>query len=114
MLDGAGMIDRAEPLIADRIKRPYRRKELLASIRVELQELRVKMAMVAYLMRTKTGNLDRSFLQWVKDSVAGYDGPIEPKPPTELLDKLAELNDVQLAALVAPRVAAAATKSGSA
>ena len=99
------------PLLADRIKKPYRRKELLASIMVELKELRVKMAMVAYLMQTKTGNLDRSFLQWLKNSVADYDGPIEPSPPTDVLDRLAELDDAQLAALVAPRAANAVKKS---
>ena len=56
------------PLVAERIKRPFRRRELMASMKVELEERCADMARMAYVLRRKCcGVLDMDFIEWLKE-----------------------------------------------
>ena len=63
------------PAIQDRIRQKYRAAELRKAITVELNELRVRMALVSYLMWNYLGPLTDDQLDWLESTVRNYRGP---------------------------------------
>ena len=83
------------PGIVERIRRVYRRRDLVRSILSELSSLQYMMAMVAYVMRGKDATLTDEFLDWLAPIVARYDGPEKPKGQEEALAKSREISEQQ-------------------
>jgi hypothetical protein len=75
--------------IGDAIRRRRERPELAAAIMAEMTELRHTMALVAYTMKSATGEREDAFLAWLEDTVAAYNGP-DPDLP-KFLGALREL-----------------------
>ena len=63
------------PGIAERIRRKYRKTELIACVLGELRELQYTMAWVAHMLRAHLGLVTDKFLDWVEPLMRDYDGP---------------------------------------
>lgn len=63
------------PIIADAIRRRRDSKEVKSALLAELGELKYRMAVASYYARMRFANIDRPFLQWLRDIVAAYSGP---------------------------------------
>ena len=63
------------PAIQDRIRRKYRAGELRTAITAELSELRVKMALISFLMWQHLAPLTDDQLGWLELAVRNYNGP---------------------------------------
>jgi hypothetical protein len=64
------------PAIQDRIRQKYRAGELGNAIKGELSELKIKMALVSYLMWHHLGPLTDDQLGWLESILRGYHGPL--------------------------------------
>lgn len=63
------------PVIQERIRRTYRRSELLSAIRSELSTHQYRMALVAWMMRAKIVNMPDEFAAWIVKATKNYRGP---------------------------------------
>lgn len=63
------------PGIAERIRRPYRRRELIWAVVDEMLSLQHTMAIVAYQMRAMRAEVSDSFLDGVLPIIEAYAGP---------------------------------------
>jgi len=61
--------------IAERIRRGYRRQELIASVTGELADLQYVTALLAVKLRSHLGQKTDEFLDWLIPIVRQYDGP---------------------------------------
>src|SRR4051812_12596346 len=62
------------PFIGDALKASRRKREVAEAIRIELEELRYRMAAASLMMITKQGRLDKKFLNWVLPVFQNYGG----------------------------------------
>jgi hypothetical protein len=60
--------------VVERVRDSYRRGEIRKALAVELNELRVRLAITAAEMRQRSGTLDTSFIAWIKPILAEYRG----------------------------------------
>ena len=68
------------PAIQERIRKKYRADELRNAISVELNELKVMMALISFLMWDHLAPLTDDQLAWLESAVRSYDGPtVNPK-----------------------------------
>jgi hypothetical protein len=63
------------PGIAERIRRPYRRRDLVRSVVDELLGLQYTMAMVALRIRARRAEVSDAFLEEILPIIEGYQGP---------------------------------------
>jgi hypothetical protein len=63
------------PTIAERIRRPYRRRTLMRSVIDELLQLQHTMVAVAHRVRARWAEVTDSFLDEILPIVEGYSGP---------------------------------------
>jgi hypothetical protein len=79
------------PMIAERIRRPYRRRDLMKSVVHEMLDLQYVMAFIAYRVRVKKGTVSNAFLDEILPIVESYDGPSADK---ELVNRVKTVRDV--------------------
>ena len=63
------------PGIAERIRRPYRRRDLMQAVVDEMLGLQHTMAVVAWEVRLRSANVPNAFLDKVLPIIEGYHGP---------------------------------------
>jgi hypothetical protein len=63
------------PSIAERIRRPYRRRDFMRAVVDEMCGLQYTMAMVAYQVRERRANVSNAFLEEILPILEGYNGP---------------------------------------
>jgi hypothetical protein len=63
------------PMIAERIRRPYRRRDVMRSVIHEMLDLQYLMAFVAFNVRIRKGAVSDAFLDEILPILEGYDGP---------------------------------------
>jgi hypothetical protein len=81
------------PAIQDRIRQKYRANELRNAIKGELNELKVKMALVSYLMWNDLGPLIDDQLDWLQSVLQGYHGPLAKPESLEAILILRKLSE---------------------
>ena len=91
------------PVISERIKRPYRRRELMAAIIDEMLALRYVMAACAQQIRVRKGQLNDAFLDEIIGITAGYNGPERDEKMISSLQTLRQLSEEQRAAALRDR-----------
>jgi hypothetical protein len=79
------------PMIAERIRRPYRRRDVMRSVIHEMLDLQYVMAFVAYRVRIRKGTVSDAFLDEILPILEGYDGPSADK---EVLDNMKRAREV--------------------
>ncbi len=84
------------PLITDKVKKNYTKKELLSGIQTELREAQNRLVALAYLLGSSCGKFDKDFLKWCLD----YFNKNKEKKYKEAIDKLLELKDEELTKLI--------------
>src|SRR4051794_7792288 len=65
------------PGISERIRRPYRRRDLVRAVVDEMLGLQYTMALVAYLMRSHAADVSDAFLDKIIPILNWYRGPDE-------------------------------------
>jgi hypothetical protein len=84
------------PILAERIQKPYKRKELIKSLLSEFNDLQFKMALAAYRLRSHLATVDHKFLAKLEPIFDHYDGPDKDPQATESFKKLKDLPEDQL------------------
>lgn len=84
------------PFVTDKIRNRQKRKELLRTIRVELDELRHYFVCLTYKLALQVGPHDRDILRWTLENHKKYQGILPNEMSIYALQKLSELNDDQL------------------
>jgi hypothetical protein len=87
------------PGIAERIRRPYRRRDLMQAVVNEMLGLQHTMAVVAYRARVRRVDVSDAFLDKILPIVEGYNGPDRIESLVEGLKKSRSLSEEQRAAL---------------
>ncbi len=87
------------PVVAEKIKKGPRRRELMAALLAEAADLRFKMALAAYRLRMYLAAVDRPFLEWLQPILEGYDGPDRDAEALEAFRRLRGCSDEQLKVL---------------
>jgi hypothetical protein len=64
------------PGIAERIRRPYRRRDLMQAVIDEMLGLQFAMAIVAFLIRSRRAELSDAFLDEIVPIIDAYHGQI--------------------------------------
>jgi hypothetical protein len=77
--------------MGDAIRRGYRRPEIKRHVWLELDELRVKLVIVAWNVRLTRRRLDRGFLDWAGKHLRHYNGLLSDAPATTRLREATEL-----------------------
>ena len=83
------------PGIAERIKRPYRRKELTAAIVDEMGSLQYVMAVMACTIRSRYADVSDAFLDEILPMLEAYDGPDRDEKFIEGMKKLRALPEAE-------------------
>jgi hypothetical protein len=84
------------PPIVDAIKGHFRKREIIASLIVELDDLRYRLAISSLLLLQKYGSLDKDFLDWIRPILESYSGN-EPKDSIlRSITGLSSLDETQL------------------
>lgn len=81
------------PAIQDRIRQKYRAGELRNAITGEMNELKVKMAMVSYLLWHHLGPLTDDQLGWLESVLRNYHGPLASPQSLEAIISLRKLSE---------------------
>jgi hypothetical protein len=81
------------PAIQDRIRQKYRADELRKAITVELNELKVTMALFSYLMWHHLAPLTDDQLGWLESTVRNYSGPAANPGSIEAILSLRKLSE---------------------
>ena len=89
------------PIIADAIRRKRDSKEVKGALLAQLGELKYRMAVASYYAQMRFGNIDRAFLQWLRDMVAAYTGPSPAESLLKAIDMQLSLPEQALSALLA-------------
>jgi hypothetical protein len=87
------------PGIAERIRRPYRRRDLMQAVVDEMLGLQYTMAIVAYRIRARYADVPDAFLDKILPIVEGYSGPARHEDLVEGLRKTRSLSQEQRAAM---------------
>lgn len=87
------------PGIAERIRRPYRRRDLMVAVIDELIGLQYTMATFAYSIRTRYSDVSDAFLDQMLPIVEGHSGPDRSEDFIRALKGLRSLPQVQRAAM---------------
>jgi hypothetical protein len=87
------------PRIIELIQRPYRRAELRRSLFIELEELRRKLAALAYVLAHRSATIDRPLLEWIQPILRANRGSHEDQAAAERIGSLLRLPDDQLQAV---------------
>jgi hypothetical protein len=85
--------------IAERIRRPYRRRDLTRAVVDEMLGLQHTMALVAFLVRKRYSNVSDAFLDEILPIVEGYRGPDRDEKLAEALRKSRSLPQEERAAV---------------
>ena len=86
------------PLIVDHIKRKRENEEAREALRVELMELRYRLATVAHSMHMRAGTVTREHLLWLRPILVSYTGLNPVDNFIKLIDQNLQLSDEQLVA----------------
>jgi hypothetical protein len=81
------------PAIQDRIRRKYRAGELRNAIAVELNELKVTMALFSFLMWNHLAPLTDDQLGWLESVVRNYKGPLANPGSLEAILSLRKVSE---------------------
>jgi hypothetical protein len=87
------------PLIVDYMKRRRENEEAREALRVELAELRYRLAAVAHSVQVRFGEVTRESLLWLRPIVVSYTGLNPVDRLLQEIDKTLELSDAQIAQL---------------
>lgn len=89
------------PVIVDLIKKRLSRKALRASFFNELDDVRERLVHLVHLIVAKFGKKDRELLLWVRSNIKDSLEIVSSsgEKPSQIIDRLLELNDEQLANL---------------
>jgi hypothetical protein len=95
------------PALVERVRRDRDSPNIRKAIRLELNELRYKLALVSYQIQTRYGKVDRNFLLWLRQIVSTYEG-IDKEPKIhESLNSILALQDDAIAKFFEKQAAAA-------
>ncbi len=84
------------PRIIDNIKESYDRKKLAAAIRLEAEDLQIRIACNSfYLVQSGYGELTRQYLNWLRPKFSNYEGDEPTQSALELIDKLLNIPEDQ-------------------
>jgi hypothetical protein len=86
------------PSIAERIRRPYRRRDLERSVVEEMLDLQHTMAVFAYQSRARRGEVTNAFLDQFLPIVEGYKGPDRNEDLVRATRSIRSLPEAQRAA----------------
>lgn len=86
--------------IVEAIKRRREIRETRSTLLAELNELKYRLAIVAYNIENQYGKLDKDFLKWVYPLVKDYSGPMPAKSMQPVIEKLLASPETELAAAV--------------
>ncbi len=75
------------PAVVERIRKGYRRSELMVAIKAELHELQYKMALCSNKLNSHLATVTDGHLAWLDQIVRNYTGP---NPTAGMLNSLAE------------------------
>jgi len=89
------------PAIVNGIERHYRQREIREGIVTELDDLRFRMASVAWFLEGRFGTYDRALVNWIIPILENYRGPTETTRLLDVVKNQAALDDKQFAAIVA-------------
>ncbi len=84
------------PLIVDAIRKHNREKEVREGIYTELRDLRLCMALAAYMFEIRFGTYDREFLNWIIPILKNYKGLIDTKQLPDIMETHVALDDKAL------------------
>jgi len=87
------------PGFAERIRRPYRRRDLIEAVIDEMLGLQFTMAMVAYMVRARRADVSTDFLDEILRIAEGYHGPDRNEDLIEAIKKIRGLSEEERAAL---------------
>jgi hypothetical protein len=89
------------PKIVEAYRRPQHRAELRRSLIAELRGKQVQLLASVYQLRARVGHVDRKFLNWFQDHWGSAGADPQYEELEQLMAKIANLNDHELAAFVA-------------
>jgi hypothetical protein len=81
------------PLIVDRIKKHYQKKEIRTGIIAELDEIRAILVGAAYLLTPRYGKYDKEFFKWMLPIIQDYSGTYFSKEMIERFERVSEYDD---------------------
>src|SRR5450759_2762978 len=81
------------PAIQERIRQKYRADELRNAIAVELNELKIMMALISFLMWNHLAPLTDDQLDWLESAVRNYNGPAVNPGSLEAILSLRRLSE---------------------
>ena len=76
------------PVIVDKIKSEYNKKEFFKAVCTELYDLQYRIAIVSFLLGQRFGTLDNDFLIWIQPYIRDYTGNEPNKSVAKLIDSL--------------------------
>ncbi|WP_116811182.1 hypothetical protein [Steroidobacter cummioxidans] len=87
------------PVIVDAIKRRRENREIRDALRIELSELRYRLACAHYFIQMRFGTVDRALLSWVSPILKNYTGLNPSENISKSIEMQLSLDDGQIAAL---------------
>lgn len=81
------------PIITDTIRRQRKRANTRKPLFAELSELRYRLAIVVFRCESRVGRVDRIFLQWLKQILDTYGGPMAAEGINKHVDLLLAASD---------------------
>jgi hypothetical protein len=84
------------PPIVEKIKSYFRRREVAAALRVELEDLQFRLATTSLLFIISYGNLDKKFLNWVQPILENYAGDEPNDGQLKFIKESSTLDDSQI------------------
>src|SRR6516165_7397452 len=89
----------ASPMIVEEFKRKRESRELKKALKIELMELRYRLAAAAYSIQMRFGTLNRELLNWIRPIVRDYTGLNPTHGLLTKIDKISALTDPQIEAV---------------
>lgn len=83
----------ASPLIVDAVKEYFGERKVRSALKVELEDLKVRLAVLSFLLRQRYGQLDRQYLEWALVAFRDYAGGEPTEAIRATIDRLLALDE---------------------
>jgi hypothetical protein len=88
------------PVIIDKIKSEYTKKQFFKAICAELHDLQFRVVTVSLTLGQQYGTIDREFLQWIKPIIENYEGNEPNASILELVNSMLTVKESEFNAIV--------------
>jgi hypothetical protein len=92
------LIGLLSPTITEKIKKEYKKEELLYGFLSELEETKYRLALMVYILEADHGVLNRELVQWAISNIENYEGSYADEIDLDALKKITTYPDEQFEA----------------